>query len=1205
MPLSVGNLVAYLSVDDSGVDKGLSSAEKKMSGASGRLSSLWSGATKTLAVVGAGLTGLVAASAGVGLKTAANMEQANIAFTTMLGSGQKAQTFLKDLNTFAAKTPFDFPGLTTAASSLISAGIDANKVIPIMTSLGNATSGMGTGAEGVQRATVALQQMSAAGKISGEDLNQLRDAGIPVFDLLTAATGKTTAQIAEMAQKGQLGRKELDQLMTALENGKGLERFNGLMDQQSQSLSGMISTLKDTAGMGLAQAFAPAIPFLKEILTDANTLLVASLPGITAAVGGITAALSGLYNGFKQGGDSIDGNQSRFEAWGAVLHFWLSSVGVAISDVWSGFTQGTDALGSSQSKFAAWGEAAHNALSTLPGVVAELKGALAGIDFSKIGASLQSFGKAAGDSSVWADSLRLSATLLGTVLGFLSDHADTIIRWMPVIVAGFAAWKIAQQALMVIEIARIPLLAAQVAASFANAAANTALALSQVYAANVLLALNGVTRACFVLRLKDAVVANAQAVATGVVTAATWLQATATRALGAAMAFATGPIGIIIAIVGLLAAAFIVAYKHSETFRDIVNGAWAAIQAAAGAVVDWFANTAWPAIQGAFKAIGDAAVWLWQNGIQPAWEGIRAAIDLAIFLIKGYINVWVSVITWLVDQVVAMKNGIVDAWSAVRDGINTAVGFIRDRILVPLGTFVMVTVPGYFTSGRDAIGRAWDAIKGAVSGPIDWVRQNVFDPWKTLLTVTIPGFFTTGVDAIGRAWDNLKSAATHPVRFLIEGVLNEGLIDNFNKIAGVFGAKDIPHVAVPKGFAAGGYTGDGGKHEPKGVVHGGEYVFTKEETRKAGPGNLARLAKQLRGYADGGLVDLGHQLQGKGFSVTEHPSFGGVHPVHAKGSQHYVGNAIDVNHGAGTSVAEQKAIDAVVGSIKAQGFQTLWRVKDHFNHLHVSGRKGILGKIGDIVSGALSSVGDFLNPFDGILGKLKDSALSSPFGQLAAGGATKLIGSVKDWITSKMPSGGGPNSGADVGEYDGAQGRLSPGDARAAGKSLLPAGWSWDALNSLWSKESGWSWSADNPSSSAYGIPQALPGSKMASSGKDWHDNALTQIKWGLGYIKDRYGTSQTAWEHSKRLNWYDQGGIGRGKGLLAKNTLQPERVLSPQQTVAFERLVSVLDRGNLGAVQSQPAPVEKHLHYYAATGRSMPEADLVDAAGRAQMLGW
>ena len=76
-------------------------------------------------------------------------------------------------------------------------------------------------------------------------------------------------------------------------------------------------------------------------------------------------------------------------------------------------------------------------------------------------------------------------------------------------------------------------------------------------------------------------------------------------------------------------------------------------------------------------------------------------------------------------------------------------------------------------------------------------------------------------------------------------------------------------------------------------------------------------------------------------------------------------------------------------------------------------------------------------------------------------------------------------------------------------------------LDKLWKKESGWNYKATNRSSGAYGIPQSLPGSKMASAGSDWKTNPATQIEWGLGYIKGRYGTPCGAWSHSQNVGWY------------------------------------------------------------------------------------
>jgi hypothetical protein len=104
-------------------------------------------------------------------------------------------------------------------------------------------------------------------------------------------------------------------------------------------------------------------------------------------------------------------------------------------------------------------------------------------------------------------------------------------------------------------------------------------------------------------------------------------------------------------------------------------------------------------------------------------------------------------------------------------------------------------------------------------------------------------------------------------------------------------------------------------------------------------------------------------------------------------------------------------------------------------------------------------------------------------------------------------------------------------DPRSVGKILAAErGWGatqFNCLNLLWNRESQWNYKAANPTSSAYGIPQALaapggaPGSKMASAGADWRTNPVTQIKWGLGYIADRYGTPCGAWGHSESVGWY------------------------------------------------------------------------------------
>lgn len=101
----------------------------------------------------------------------------------------------------------------------------------------------------------------------------------------------------------------------------------------------------------------------------------------------------------------------------------------------------------------------------------------------------------------------------------------------------------------------------------------------------------------------------------------------------------------------------------------------------------------------------------------------------------------------------------------------------------------------------------------------------------------------------------------------------------------------------------------------------------------------------------------------------------------------------------------------------------------------------------------------------------------------------------------------------------------SSGDPRDIAAGMVNSrGWStgqFNCLDRLWHAESGWRHTAQNPSSGAYGIPQALPASKMASAGSDWRTNASTQIAWGLGYIADRYGSPCGAWDHFQARSWY------------------------------------------------------------------------------------
>jgi hypothetical protein len=126
---------------------------------------------------------------------------------------------------------------------------------------------------------------------------------------------------------------------------------------------------------------------------------------------------------------------------------------------------------------------------------------------------------------------------------------------------------------------------------------------------------------------------------------------------------------------------------------------------------------------------------------------------------------------------------------------------------------------------------------------------------------------------------------------------------------------------------------------------------------------------------------------------------------------------------------------------------------------------------------------------------------------------------------SSGSTGGGTSGGGGGGSTPPPAPPPSPGTAQSIAYKMLPsfgftASTEFPCLDNIWTRESGWRYNAEN-ASGAYGIPQALPGSKMASAGADWQTNPATQIRWGLGYIKGRYGTPCDAWSYWQAHGYY------------------------------------------------------------------------------------
>lgn len=190
------------------------------------------------------------------------LEQARIGFTTMLGSAEKADRFLREMARFAAETPFEFPDLLEATRRMLAFGFSADRVLPTLRAVGDAAAAMGLGAEGVDRIITALGQMQAKAKVSAEEMLQLTEAGIPAWDILAKGIGVSTAELQKMVSKGLVPADRAIRILV-----QGMEqRFPNMMRAQSESWQGMVSTIIDNTRLLIAQAFAPWFSALKDRL---------------------------------------------------------------------------------------------------------------------------------------------------------------------------------------------------------------------------------------------------------------------------------------------------------------------------------------------------------------------------------------------------------------------------------------------------------------------------------------------------------------------------------------------------------------------------------------------------------------------------------------------------------------------------------------------------------------------------------------------------------------------------------------------------------------------------------------------------------------------------------------------------------------------------------------------------------------------------
>jgi len=292
--LTVGTLQATITGDARPFTSSMAQVDSTAASSGARLERMW-GKVK-LAAAAAAAAGAAAVAFG-GVKAMANLEQFEVGLTTMLGSGEAARTMLGDLTAFARNTPFQMEGLAANTRQLLGVGIAAEDVIPALTNLGDASAALGLSQEQNDSVVRAFTQSMAKGKVQAEEMMQMAEAGLPVYDLFAKALGVSKGEVLNLASSGQLLAEDV---LPKLLDQMG-EDYGGGMADQAKTLAGIWSTFQDDVILGLATKLGPlkeflatALPAAAGVAGDAFTVFGGSLSLLMAVAGPVLALLAQL-----------------------------------------------------------------------------------------------------------------------------------------------------------------------------------------------------------------------------------------------------------------------------------------------------------------------------------------------------------------------------------------------------------------------------------------------------------------------------------------------------------------------------------------------------------------------------------------------------------------------------------------------------------------------------------------------------------------------------------------------------------------------------------------------------------------------------------------------------------------------------------------------------------------------------------------------
>ncbi len=290
---NIGDMVVKVVGDNSNLDKSIDDSKKKLDDF-GKTASKIGG--KMTAFVTAPLIGLAAAA----VKTVSTMEDLSVSFTTMLGDANKASKLLNDLRIMAAKTPFQLTDLANASKTLLQFGVDSEKVLPTISRIGDISQG---NAERFKALSLAFGQTSSAGRLMGQDLLQMINAGFNPLKVISDKTGESMASLKDRMSQGAISAEDVAEAFKIATSEGGMF-FQG-MEKASQTLSGRFSTLKDNAvelARGFGEILYPSVNKLLDsvakmvtkfsALDDSKKKLIITITKLAVVIGPLTLLTS-------------------------------------------------------------------------------------------------------------------------------------------------------------------------------------------------------------------------------------------------------------------------------------------------------------------------------------------------------------------------------------------------------------------------------------------------------------------------------------------------------------------------------------------------------------------------------------------------------------------------------------------------------------------------------------------------------------------------------------------------------------------------------------------------------------------------------------------------------------------------------------------------------------------------------------------------